>query len=222
MPQPWERQPEETNKAWAAFRIYRDLDAMERSTERVRKVIGCNTARHLETWSSQYNWVARAGAYDAHVDELKRNQRERERLAASERRIQLAKNMQLVGGAKIQEIGKKIQDALSKGEALPAISLKDAAALIDAGVKLERLEAGLTTGNTGLTGADGGPVKVVHTYMLVDGVKPMKEIPAPQEAAITESAGRSLRFKRKEPENDVGVNEPADPPRGSSQERKSP
>jgi hypothetical protein len=197
MPQPWERQPEETNKSWAAFRIYRDLDAMERSTERVRKVIGCNTARHLETWSSQYNWVSRAAAYDGHMDELKRNQRERERLAASERRIQLAKNMQLVGGAKIQEIGKKIQDAIKKGEALPAISLKDAAALIDAGVKLERLEAGLTTGNTGLMGADGGPVKVVHTYMLVDGVKPpMKEIPA----EVTS----------------------ADPPRGSSQERKSP
>ena len=201
MPEPWERQPEETNKAWNAFRIYRDMDPAERSTEKVRKVIGCNTARHLETWSSQYNWVSRAGAYDAHMDELKRNQRERERLAASERRIQLAKNMQLVGGAKIQEIGKKIQDALSKGEALPAISLKDAAALIDAGVKLERLEAGLTTGNTGLMDPAGGPVKVVHTYVLVDGVKPpMKEIPAPQEAAITKSPERILSIKRKEPE----------------------
>jgi hypothetical protein len=203
MPEPWERQSAETNKAWNAFRIYRDMDPAERSTEKVRKVIGCNTARHLETWSSQYDWVSRAGAYDAHMDELKRNQRERERLAASERRIQLAKNMQLVGGAKIQEIGKKIQDALSKGEALPAISLKDAAALIDAGVKLERLEAGLTTGNTGLMGADGGPVKVVHTYVLVDGVKPpMKEIPAPQEAAITKSPERILSIKRKEPETE--------------------
>ena len=190
MPEPWERQPEETNKAWNAFRIYRDLDPSERSTEKVRKVLGCNTARHLETWSSRYEWVSRAGAYDAHMDELKRNQRERERLAASERRIQLAKNMQLVGGAKIQDIGKKIQDALKKGEAIPAMSLKDAAALIDAGIKLERLEAGLTTGNQALTGADGGPVKVVHTYVLVDGVKPpMKEIPATQEAAITKKRG---------------------------------
>ena len=201
MPQPWERQPEETNKAWNAFRLYRDMEPAERSTQEVANKLLLNSTRHIREWCTEHNWVARAGAYDAHVDELKRNQRERERLAASERRIQLAKNMQLVGGAKIQEIGKKIQDALSKGEALPAISLKDAAALIDAGVKLERLEAGLTTGNTGLMDPAGGPVKVVHTYVLVDGVKPpMKEIPAPQEAAITKSPERILSIKRKEPE----------------------
>ena len=201
MPQPWERQPEETNKAWNAFRIYRDLDPAERSVQKVADSLTVTSTRHLRDWCSKFEWVSRAGQYDAHMDELKRNQRERERLAASERRIQLAKNMQLVGGAKIQEIGKKIQDALSKGEALPAISLKDAAALIDAGVKLERLEAGLTTGNTGLMDPAGGPVKVVHTYVLVDGVKPpMKEIPAPQEAAITKSPERILSIKRKEPE----------------------
>ena len=201
MPQPWERQPEETNKAWNAFRIYRDMEPAERSTQEVANKLLLNSTRHIREWCTEHNWVSRAGQYDAHMDELKRNRRERERLAASERRIQLAKNMQLVGGAKIQEIGKKIQDAIKKGEALPAISLKDAAALIDAGVKLERLEAGLTTGNTGLMDPAGGPVKVVHTYVLVDGVKPpMKEIPAPQEAAITKSPERILSIKRKEPE----------------------
>jgi len=28
---PWERQPDETDRAWAAFRIYRDLPPGERS-----------------------------------------------------------------------------------------------------------------------------------------------------------------------------------------------
>lgn len=199
MPEPWERQEKETSKAWNAFRLYRDMDPADRTIKAVAKKLGYSVTALCERWSRLNDWVSRAGAYDAHMDELKRNQRERERLAASDRRIQLAKNMQLVGGAKIQEIGKKIQDALKNGEALPTISLKDAAQLIDAGVKLERLEAGLTTGNTGISGADGGPVKVVHTYVLVDGVKPpMKEIPAPQEAAINETPGRSLRLKRKE------------------------
>lgn len=198
MPEPWERQPAETNKAWNAFRIYRDLEPSERSTVKVQEKLGCNTNRHIQGWCADNDWVSRAGAYDAHMDELKRNQRERERLAASERRIQLAKNMQLVGGAKIQDIGKKIQDALKEGKEIPVMSLKDAALLIDAGVKIERLEAGLTTGNTGISGSDGGPVKVVHTYVLVDGVKPpMKEIPATQDAEITETTGRSLRLKRK-------------------------
>ena len=203
MPQPWERTEKETSKAWNAYRIYRDMDPAVRTIAKVSKQLGYSVTALCERWSRENDWVSRAAAYDGHMDELKRNQRERERLAASDRRIQLAKNMQLVGGAKIQEIGKKIQDAIKKGEALPAISLKDAAALIDAGVKLERLEAGLTTGNTGLMDPAGGPVKVVHTYVLVDGVKPpMKEIPAPQEAAITKSPERILSIERKEPENE--------------------
>lgn len=177
MPEPWERSEKETSKAWNAFRLYRDMDPADRTIKAVAKKLGYSVTALCERWSRLNEWVSRAGAYDAHMDELKRNQRERERLAASERRIQIAKNMQLVGGSKIQDIGKAIQEAHKNGTPLPQITLKDAALLIDAGVKIERLEAGLTTGNTGISGADGGPVKVVHTYVLVDGVKPpMKEI----------------------------------------------
>lgn len=232
MPEPWERQPNEPPKAWNAFRIYRDLDPTERSTDKVRKILGLKTDRHIQEWCSRCNWVERVAAYDGHQDVLRLGRIERERQAASDRRIQLAKNMQLVGGAAIQDIGKKIQDVLKHNaglkpgedpKPLPQISLKDAQRLIDAGIKLERLESGLTTGNTGLMDPAGGPVKVVHTYVLVDGVKPpMKEIPAPQDAAITKSPERILSIKRKVPENASEVTAPANPPNGSSQERESP
>jgi anthranilate phosphoribosyltransferase len=94
-----------------------------------------------------------------HLDELHRNKRERERLAASDRRIQIAKNMQLVGGSKIQELGKAIQIALEAGQPLPEITVRDAAMLIDAGVKIERLENGEATAREELTGAGGEPIK---------------------------------------------------------------
>ena len=186
MPQPWERQPEETNKSWPAFRLYRDMDPSERTIAKVSKQLGHGNPVTCEKWSRDNGWVSRAGSYDAHQDELNRARLERERTAASERRMQIAKNMQLVGGSKIQEIGKAIQEALAQGKPLPQISLKDAALLIDAGVKIERLEGGLTTGNTGISGPDGGPVRVVQ-YVLVDGAKPIKTIPATQQAAINKS-----------------------------------
>jgi hypothetical protein len=172
MPQPWERQEKETNKAWNAFRIYRDMDPADRSLVKVAQKLGFKYPTQTETWSREKDWVSRAGQYDAHIDELRRNQRERERLAASERRIQIAKNMQLVGGSKIQEIGKAIQEAIQKGEPLPAISLKDAALLIDAGVKIERLESGESTGKQELVGEGGGAIRVTHAYELVEGVIP--------------------------------------------------
>jgi hypothetical protein len=151
-PHPWERQPGETNKAWNAFRIYRDMDAAERTIKSVSKQLGYSVTALCERWSRLNDWVSRAGTYDAHMDEQRRNRRERERLAASDRRVQIAKNMQLVGGAAIQELGTKIQEALQKGKPIPKISLKDATAIINAGVQIERLESGESTSNIALEG----------------------------------------------------------------------
>ena len=148
----WERREGETAKAWNAFRIYRDMDPADRSVSKTKTKLGVGTTPHVDMWCSKFQWVSRAGAYDEHMDELKRNQRERERLAASDRRVQIAKNMQLVGGAAVQELGKKIQEALQAGEPIPKISLKDATAIINAGVQIERLESGESTQNVAIEG----------------------------------------------------------------------
>ena len=166
MPQPWERSEKETSKAWNAYRIYRDMDPAVRTIAKVSKQLGYSVTALCERWSRENDWVSRAGQYDSHVDELKRNQRERERLAASEQRIKIAKNMQFVGGSKIQEIGKKIKEALDKGKPFPQITLKDAALLIDAGVKIERLESGESTSNVAIEG----------TILIIDVMKREQEL----------------------------------------------
>lgn len=177
MPQPWEKQENETAKSFNAFRLYRDMEPASRSLAKVAEKLGYSAPVMCEGWSRKNDWVSRAASYDSHIDELKRNQRERERLAASERRIQIAKNMQLVGGSKIQDIGKKIQEAIQNGQPLPAISLKDAALLIDAGVKIERLECGETIGKQEFVGKDGEAIQLQHQYVLIDGIKPpMKQV----------------------------------------------
>ena len=166
MPQPWEKQENETAKAFNAFRLYRDMEPASRSLAKVAEKLGYSAPVMCEGWSRKNDWVSRAGQYDSHVDELKRNQRERERLAASEQRIKIAKNMQFVGGSKIQEIGKKIKEALDKGKPFPQITLKDAALLIDAGVKIERLESGESTSNVAIEG----------TILIIDVMKREQEL----------------------------------------------
>ena len=68
MNKPWERQPGETAKAYAAFLHYRDLPAIDRSVaaarerqERDRK----GTLRQWNGWSMHNGWVNRAAEHDS-------------------------------------------------------------------------------------------------------------------------------------------------------------
>lgn len=66
----WERQPGETPKAYAAFCLYRDMPLFsdtpggERSLQNVADKLGYAVMSGVGMWSSKYNWVERANAYD--------------------------------------------------------------------------------------------------------------------------------------------------------------
>lgn len=65
-PQPWERLPGEPDRAFAAFRSFRDLAPSARKVEAVEAEV---TPRQVRNWAAQWNWRDRAGAWD---DELAR------------------------------------------------------------------------------------------------------------------------------------------------------
>ena len=65
---PWLRHPDETARAYAAFRYYRDL-AAQRTAEKVRYKFGLSQ-RLVERWSSAHAWVRRALAWDDHQDRI--------------------------------------------------------------------------------------------------------------------------------------------------------
>jgi hypothetical protein len=83
---PWERQPGESARAFAAFCLYRDLPPAERSLDEVcrrlahddgaalfRRSSGAHPARRngrVSAWSSSFQWVARAQAWDQEKDRL--------------------------------------------------------------------------------------------------------------------------------------------------------
>jgi hypothetical protein len=64
---PWDRQERESPKAWDAFKTYRDLGPRERSTARVAEELG-KSETICNRWSSMWNWVERAAAFDAFAD----------------------------------------------------------------------------------------------------------------------------------------------------------
>lgn len=73
-PKPWERQPQETEKAFRAFACYRDLGPGERTLDKVGEALyppeqstRRKRAAHgrILNWSRKHRWVNRVAAWDA-------------------------------------------------------------------------------------------------------------------------------------------------------------
>ena len=127
----WERQKDESSKAYAAFCVYRDLGP-DRSLEKTREILGKSAGytRWMQTWSSKYDWVTRAQAYDDYIEGKKRKKNEKEILEMAERHVKLAKAFQ-----------QRIAQALQQID--PAqLSPSDMAKWLDVATKLERLSIG--------------------------------------------------------------------------------
>lgn len=67
---PFEQQPKEGNKAFAAFKEYLELGP-QRSMAAVGKKLGKSDSL-IERWASKYDWPSRVQAYGAHLAELER------------------------------------------------------------------------------------------------------------------------------------------------------
>ena len=109
-PQFWEQQPDETAHAYHAFAAYRDLGI----TRSIRKAAGTfygtgtdpklSQINTMKAWSSQNLWVARAEAFDAHMDRERIIELEQARRDHVERAAKLGRFMQAVGAAGLRGI----------------------------------------------------------------------------------------------------------------------
>lgn len=66
---PWERIEGESAKAYAAFCQYRNMPTLERSIRGLAEHLHRNPSQ-LGQWSSGHGWVARAEAYDEHIEQV--------------------------------------------------------------------------------------------------------------------------------------------------------
>jgi hypothetical protein len=70
MPLPFEKQPRETGKAFAAFQVYLRLGP-QRSLVAVGQKLGKSRVV-VERWSAKFDWVSRVQAHGAHLAEVER------------------------------------------------------------------------------------------------------------------------------------------------------
>lgn len=84
----WERQPNDTDKSFAAFIAYRDIGS-DRSMKKAAEAIGVSVMQVRE-WSSRDGWRWRAGAYDAYIDRMRVRQRVAEVRDMERRHAQVA------------------------------------------------------------------------------------------------------------------------------------
>src|SRR5215210_733983 len=60
---PWDKQPGETAKAYAAFAAFKNLEPAFRSQVRVASDLS-KSRQQIQRWASEWTWEERAGAYD--------------------------------------------------------------------------------------------------------------------------------------------------------------
>ncbi len=156
--QPWERQPGETRRAFAAFCHYRDM-GVKRSTRRVADelTISDTLARR---WSARWAWVARSGAWDEEQDRQARAAQLDAIKEMNARQAKIGHAAQAVIQHRLNEWMKAIQE--NKGVSLSALEM---ARLLEAAVKVERLARGEPTDVQKQAAGEGGFADVARRIL---------------------------------------------------------
>lgn len=125
----WERQDGESEKAFEAFVIYRDM-GLERTVSAVVKRLE-KSRNLLDRWKDRWDWETRAAAYDNYLDREAQKAAIREYKKMNQRHIETAKLLQSKALESLQNVEqgslspKYILDFLTKAIELERIAAKD-------------------------------------------------------------------------------------------------
>jgi hypothetical protein len=126
--EPWERQPDESPKAFEAFTIYRNLGS-SRSMAKVAEQLG-KSNQLMSRWSRLHGWVRRAEAWDNEQDRLARQEQAIAIKKMRKRHANLAEAM-LIKAAKALQ---RIPDDEVKASDIPR--------MVETAARLERISRG--------------------------------------------------------------------------------
>ena len=166
MPLPFEQQPRESNKAFAAFSLYLSLGP-ERSTREVGKQLGKSEGL-IERWAAKFDWRSRVAAHGAHLAVVERGAIEaaaRGKAAEWEIREQKLRETEWAMHERAIAAAKRGLDAYMEREKVYA-NLADIARMLEIASKLGRLATGLGTDGERRKGDDLPAVRVEVTVAL--------------------------------------------------------
>lgn len=145
---PWEPQKGESMPAYQAWCCFLEM-GNERSTRAVAQRLG-KTAALIARWSSRWGWVERIASYEAYMQEIEQKAREKALTKKAEdwatKELEMAallydKAKSMLAFPLAKQVTKDGQTVV-----MPADwRMRDAAAIAEAGVKMERLARGEST-----------------------------------------------------------------------------
>ena len=166
MPLPFEQQPREGNKAFAAFSLYLSLGPA-RSTAAVARQLA-RSDQLIRRWSAKFGWTARIQAYAGHLAVVEREAIEavaRSKAAEWETREQKLRETEWEYHERAIAAAKRALDAFMAREKVYA-NLADIARMLEIASKLGRLATGLGTDGERRKGDDLPAVRVEVTVAL--------------------------------------------------------
>lgn len=155
---PWERLKNETSKAYEAFCVYRDLGT-ERSITKTSQTLNKNRTT-IGEWSTKFDWVKRAAAWDDEQDRIAREIAQKEQ--AEEIRKMRKRHSDLA--KKMLETAEAALDAFDTDD----IKASDISRMVDVASKLERISRG-DAGEVVEERDGGSAIPAVQFYLPSNG-----------------------------------------------------
>jgi predicted transcriptional regulator len=119
---PWDRRPDETHKAYDAFKLFLGSEAVPgmRNLSDIGKTLGCSQS-NISQWAKKHNWYSRAEDFERHLVKL-REQRERQKVDEAvarwrERRLEEAE--------RIYRTRNLIQEKIEQMSSYPIVETED-------------------------------------------------------------------------------------------------
>lgn len=155
----WERQPEETDKQYRAFRTYKMFPPAKRSVVAVYRELGdmsegaevnYGNAAFLYQWASLWNWKDRAAAFDRYQEKIIEEELISRRMQARLEAANIGREMREKAYEAVKQLQAIVFEEDVDGEVVPksALTPSEIARLAQIGTDLERqaLEIGEGSG----------------------------------------------------------------------------
>jgi hypothetical protein len=143
----YDRLDAESDPAWEAFSLYRELPPRDRSQAEVAKRLR-KSKQLIGRWASRYAWLIRAAAYDRHMDHLWQQEVVHRRRTIAERDLGVA-------GLMLNKVVQRLQSIDAN-----TLTARDLATWVTVATQVARLALGEPTSTIQVSGKEGAPVDI--------------------------------------------------------------